>query len=547
MQGPPNQPPVPPQGMPPQPKAKKGLRQQLAERRAEAEKAERARQERLKELELSHILGGFNRRLKEEILDQPMIHKLACNVLKELLKVDHVALSMRGEPAAKEGDEDGSAPANEPQPFKVVAESDLPKVKAPEAGQPPDPKAAPIPVSRMAWEWPPTSALMQQMLAANQGVMLPDVNQFPDDTLKAAVTKFSLKSIYFLPVVVGGQIIAFLEVQATQSPKLMIPVEVTFAQKLCANLARAIENAPPILPDELKGVVKKLQKANNPNNVDLFNKTFDLVFTLIMGELEDEEHEDLIKVMERDEQPPLQLWLRLALMTQLTDERASICRLAFQELYQQHREHCQTLEIKVVPGYRDLIKYMGKFPLPIAKDLLPEEPMTKLDEDIDQAVRGQLFHEKRDNGLLINDIEQTQMMVNFVSIPAAFDLRQQIKSHLVNLADEVDPTLLLDRLCQASMREIAKSTAREMAEKVLYEQEGFLEQSSDDQLEKIEALAKYLHYRLMGNLIPVLRGQASDWSKKILKDLKERSKEAAKQRAVLVGKLLQEDEAEAEE
>ncbi|MBC7544067.1 MAG: hypothetical protein H7338_15185, partial [Candidatus Sericytochromatia bacterium] len=104
--------PQPGQPMPPGaggPQQKKGLRAQLAQRRVEAEKAERARQERLKELELGHILSGFTRRLKDEILDLPMIHKLACNVAKELLKVDHVTLSV------KEGDV-----------FKVVAEADIP-------------------------------------------------------------------------------------------------------------------------------------------------------------------------------------------------------------------------------------------------------------------------------------------------------------------------------------------------------------------------------------------------------------------------------------
>jgi hypothetical protein len=63
--------------------------------------------------------------LKEEILDLPMIHKLACNI-RDLLKVDHVALSMREQ---LEGDDPKAA-------VFVVAESDLPKAKKPEPGAP---------------------------------------------------------------------------------------------------------------------------------------------------------------------------------------------------------------------------------------------------------------------------------------------------------------------------------------------------------------------------------------------------------------------------
>lgn len=514
---------------------KKGLRAQLAQRRADAEKAERARQERLKELELGHILSGFTRRLKEEILDLPMIHKLACNVAKDLLKVDHVALAV-----------------HEEETFKVVAESDIPKVKKPEAGAAPDPKAVPQ-LPRTGWEWPTSSPIITQIVGTSQGVLLPDASQFPDDTLKAAIAKFGLKSQYFLPVLVGGQVQAILELQTTLQPKVVVPVEMTFCQKLTAALGRAIENAPPILPDELKGVVKKLQKANNPHHIDLFNKTFDQVFTLILGELEDDDHSDIVQIMERDEQPPLKLWLRLALMTQLEGERAQIFRQGLNEQYTQHREHCIKLEVKVAPGYRDLLKYMAKWPAAVPEELLPKEQLEHLDEEVDKAVRGELFHDKKETKdlkkeqiFLINDIEQSSMMPNFVSVPAAFDLRQQIKAHLVELPEEVDGAALLDILTQQAMREISKNAGRELAEKVLYEKEGFLELPPDQQIERIEALAKYLHYRFMGNLIPILRGQAGDWAKDVVKALKDRAKEAARQRTVLVGKLMSDDEEEEE-
>jgi hypothetical protein len=513
---------------------KKGLRAQLAQRRADAEKAERARQERLKELELGHILSGFTRRLKDEILDLPMIHKLACNVAKDLLKVDHVAL------AVKEG-----------EAFKVVAEAEIPKVKKPEPGAAPDPRAVAPQQPRTGWEWPTSSPLITQIVSSGQGVLLPDASQFPDDSLKAAIAKFGLKSQYFLPVMVSGQVQAILELQTTVQPKVVVPVEMTFCQKLTASLGRAIENAPPILPDELKGVVKKLQKANNPHHIDLFNKTFDQVFTLILGELEEEDHSDIVAIMERDEQPPLKLWLRLALMTQLEGERAQIFRQAMNELYTQHRENCIKLEIKVAPGFRDLLKYMAKWPAAVPDDLLPKEQLENLDGEVDKAVRGELFHDKKETKdlkkeqvFLINDIEQASMMPNFISVPAAFDLRQQIKAHLVELPEEVDGAALLDILTQQAMREISKNAGREMAEKVLYEKEGFLELPPDQQIERIEALAKYLHYRFMGNLIPILRGQAGDWAKDVVKALKDRAKEAAKQRTVLVGKLLSNDEEE---
>ncbi|MBC7544621.1 MAG: hypothetical protein H7338_18015, partial [Candidatus Sericytochromatia bacterium] len=429
--------------------------------------------------------------------------------------------------------------------FKVVAEADIPKIKKPEPGTVPDPKAVPPQVTRMGWEWPASSPLITQIATSGQGVLLPDASQFPDDALKAAILKYALKSQYFLPVMVSGQVQALLEVQTTLQPKVIIPVEMTFTQKLTGGLGRAIENAPPALPDELKGVVKKLQKANNPHHIDFFNKTFDLVFTLILGELEDEDHHEIEEMMARDEQPPLKLWLRLALMTQMEADRALICRQAMNELYTQHREQCITLEIKVAPGFRDLLKYMAKWPASLPDGLIPKEQLEILNADVDRAVKGELFHEKKETGdakkeqiYLINDIEQASMMPNFVSIPAAFDLRAQIKAHLVEVPEEVDSAALLDVLSQQAMREISKNAAREMSEKVLYDQEGFLEHPPDQQIERIESLAKFLHYRFMGNLIPVLRGQASDWAKGIVKALKERAKEASKQRTILVGKLL---------
>ena len=51
--------------------------------------------------------------------------------------------------------------------------------------------------------------------------------------------------------------------------------------------------------------------------------------------------------MGRDEQPPLKLWLRLALMTKLEGERALIFRQAFNELFVQHKEQCYKLDIKM--------------------------------------------------------------------------------------------------------------------------------------------------------------------------------------------------------
>jgi hypothetical protein len=73
---------------------------------------------------------------------------------------------------------------------------------------------------------------------------------------------------------------------------------------------------------------------------------------------------------------------------------------------------------------------------------------------------GRAVHQKTEQGMLINDIEQTSMMPNFVPVPP-LDLRQQIKSHLVEPEEGRAVMDVLWRRCA-----ISRSTGREIVEKI---------------------------------------------------------------------------------
>jgi hypothetical protein len=179
---------------------------------------------------------------------------------------------------------------------------------------------------------------------------------------------------------------------------------------------------------------------------------------------------------------------------------------------------------------------------------LVDEMLDAIDKEISKAVRGMLLFSEEKRATLINDIEQSEMLINFVAVTAANDFKQHIKSNLPEMHEDIDQTALLAELAHQGMREISHVVAQNLAEKYLYEIEEFLEQSEEWQKDKIEKIEKYIHYRIMANLVPTLRAEEPTlWSHLIQDKIKKRAQKAAKQRAVLVGRMVRAATAEADD
>lgn len=74
-----------------------------------------------------------------------------------------------------------------------------------------------------------------------------------------------------------------------------------------------------------------------------------------------------------------------------------------------------------------------------------------------------------------------------------------------------------------------------------------MEQPQEKQAEQSEALVMHFHRKIMANLITSLKGKKSVWVNHISHEIKQRAKDAAKKRAVMVGRIKTEDEEEEEE
>ncbi len=131
------------------------------------------------------------------------------------------------------------------------------------------------------------------------------------------------------------------------------------------------------------------------------------------------------------------------------------------------------------------------------------------------------------------------MLANFVSVTAAQDFKHHIRSALPELHDDIDSPNLVAELAHQGMREISMTVSQNIAEKYLYDIESFLEKPEEWQRERIERLKLYIHYRIMANLVPTLRSQeATLWGNLMADKIKKRAAKAAKQRAVLVGRMV---------
>lgn len=517
---------------PNQPQPKLSKEEQKAKKKQQQEQAERERQAKLKELELGHIINTFNRRLREEITDLPTIYRLSMNALKELVKADHASLALIDD--------------DKPEQYLVKVESDLPK--APQ-GKQLDPALANIKTALNLEINPAEGTLLPSVIKSRQPVVVPDVSKFPDENIQKWAAAHNMKSLFLAPLVVNDAVTGIVSIYTVNNFRAFLPVEVVYCQKLVSALAKAIENAPPTLPEELKSIIKKLAKAPpSSGHVDNFNRMYRHAFQVLLAEQE-EPVEALEQVLNRDGDPLLVLWYQLAAMSSLEGELASYMRTMVEEQYRQtltyvrkHREE----GMKLPPGFKDMVKFVEKFPVFKLETLLPEEPLEELIEKVEEAVEaGHLISQ----GALIADIEQGEMLPDFLSIPATLDLRREIKAQ-IELADTpagMDSDKLLDLLSHRAMSEIAKVASRELAEETLFQISAFMELDPDQQETKIDQLATALYRRFMGNLMGAIFGEPNAWGREVVQALKDKGQEATKQRKILIGKLARQEEEEEEE
>lgn len=589
---PPGAQPVP-QGGPPQ----KLTRDQ---KRALAEQKKRMEQERMRSMELQKLVGNFQSELETSVIDPPLMLKLACNLFKLMLKADHcVATAYENYP--EHGGEiclvrqqsnlpPKSAKEEEVQVKRVVVGSEIMEVKIKPKEEDESPKI-PMPVP------PPKEPLkggqlpdlegvflhplpiMEQVRTSRQPLMIPDCSKYSDQAVVQFAASWGIKSMLLLPVIVKGAVFSILIVMTVNQPQGYTPIELRYISQALEILVRSIETAPPVLPEKLKErVIHPMTHGDNvAKQIDYYSEYFDNIFDFMIAELEEDEAEDLIEMKKLQEHSPNQLrkvWLQIGKFLEWKEQPklAYLFNIAMNELAEQAFEYAEAKKFNQPRGLKafqefmdrqikkpdlkgffmenDVTEKMSKMTVvgnevittdtdAGAKAAIIEEMLKEVDKEITKAVRGALLFSDNRRATLINDIEQSEMLVNFVAVTAANDFRTHIKAALPEMHEDIDQATLLAELSHQGMREISMVVAQNMAEKYLYEIEDFLEQPEEVQREQISHLQMYIHYRIMANLVPTLRGgEPSLWAIMVQDKIKKKANKAAKQRAVLVGRMV---------
>lgn len=440
-----------------------------------------------------------------------------------------------------------------------------------------------------------TLQVVEQIRTSNKPIMIPDVSKFPDKAVQQFATWYGIKSLLFLPVMVHGEVVGIITIYALNNPQAFSQNELIHSQKAVEALTKSVETAPPVLPDNLKdNVISKINKDDNSHNIiEYYSRFLDDVFEFMIGELKGEEAQELVELQEeqsKTDNPLRKVWYQLGKMVGFTEQpdMAYLCHIGIKELVSQAVEYAKSKKGSPPTGIEELSKIMteklklpeilsdpnapperaeaeedspsGKYQM-VGGELLvsetiddedfdEEEILEEVDKEIHDAVRGFLLFSDEKRVTLINDVEQSEMLNNFVAVTAAADFRQHIRASMENIPDipeEVDTDISLAQLSHMGMREISFVVAQNMAEKYLYEIEGFLEMPEEKQKEQMDNLQKYIHLKIMANLTPTLRGKLSVWQKLMEEKVKKKAERAAKQRAVLVGRMVNIEEDEEDE
>ncbi|MBC7473187.1 MAG: hypothetical protein H7263_02760, partial [Candidatus Sericytochromatia bacterium] len=244
------------------------------------------------------------------------------------------------------------------------------------------------------------------------------------------------------------------------------------------------------------------------------------------------------------------IWFQVNELSRSEGEVGNIVKRAITDLYVQTVEFSKALGTPIPVGFKGLSTYVRKnlrYDGVINLDI-EDEIVNAIDEQIDDALRGEAFFTDKVKAVLINDVEQSNMMINYLSAPAVLDFRNNIRSaieEVTDYPDDVDIDALLTQLTYQGLSEISRTVCQDVVEKALFEIPEYLEQAQEKQSEQNEILVSHFHVKIMSNLIIGIKGKKSVWLNYISSQIKERAKEAAKKRAVMVGRIrseIQEEE-----
>jgi len=561
-----------PGGPPLDPKAAK------QKKKEEAEKLKKQQQEKRKQLELSVQVNTFTKALSHSVMDIPSMFRYSANTLKTMLMVDHVAIAGFEEwPQVRAGIlcvgkaesvlpklPKPPAPAPKPGEKKEVVKKKDDEDKEPEKPIPMFPVAPKEPLKpgtlphleNIIWDMP----LVYKIREIKQPAMIPDASKFPDPEVNKFAAIYGIKSILFIPLVntkddgtedVTGVVACISVTEA----KALSQMEVTFAQKTVQALGKTIETAPPDLPTNIKKVITAISKDEASDKLmDFYSSVLDDIFDLIIYEVGVEKlPEKFMKLMEEkakieEESKLKKIWFQINELVKAEGEFGSIARRCIQEVFAQADEFTRAKNAQMPIGFKGLNNYMRKnIKYNELENLgLDQEVIYGLEEQIDNALRGKALFTDKEKASLINDVEQSNMLMNYISAPASLDFRNHIKAAIeeADCPEEVEKELLLSDMCYYGIAEISKSVCQDLVEKVLFEIPEYLEQPQEKQAEQTEALVIHLHRKIMANLVTGLKGKKSVWANFISAEIKQKAKDAAKKRAVLVGRIKNEEQEE---
>lgn len=568
-------------------------------KREEAEKLKKIQQEKRRQVELGMQLSTFSRTQATSVMDTATMLKLAANTLKSMLQADHVAISYFEEhpeirngilcigkaestlpklpppPAPKKKEED-----NKPKVQRMIIGEDIIEVvvkdkeaeaeaaakkkkkqeekdKEPEKPKPIFPVAPKEPLKpgtlprleNIIWDMP----LMYKMKDIKQPAMIPDPSKFPDPEVNKFAGIYGIKSVLFLPIINivsenEEDVVGVVAAISVNEPKVFTQTEIGYAQKLVQALSKSVSNAPPDLPVNVKKVITSISKNEDSDRlVNYYSNMLDDILDLIVFELGEDCPPKIVKLIEdghrmAEESKLRKIWFQINELVRAEGEIGAIVKRTIGELYTQIVEFSKAKGTQVPIGFKGLSTYVRKNLSYGDIDNLDidEEVIDHLEEQIDDALRGNAFFTDKEKAVLINDVEQSNMLMNYVSAPAVLDFRNNIKAAMEEVTDypeDTDKDALLTELTYHGMSEISRSVCQDLVEKALFEIPEFLEQAQEKQSEQSEILVSHFHTKIMSNLIAGLKGKKSIWINHISSEIKERAKEAAKKRAVMVGRL----------
>jgi hypothetical protein len=431
-------------------------------------------------------------------------------------------------------------------------------------------------------------AIMEQVRSSRQPLMIPDCSKYSEQNVVQFSATYGIKSMLLMPVIVQNEVFSILIIMTVNQPQGYVPLELRYVQQAIDSLVRSIETAPPILPEKLKErVITPMTHGDNvPKQIEYYSEYFDNIFDFMIAELEEDEAEELIELQKAQESVPNKLrkvWYQIGKFLEFKENPkfSYLFNIAMNELADQALEFAEAKKFNQPRGLKAFQEFMDRqIKRPDIKNFfmendpaekqskmmvvgnevismdtdagaeaaIIEEILSEVDKEVTKAVRGSLLFSEGKRATLINDIEQSEMLVNFVAVTAATDFRQHIKSALPEMHEDIEQTDLLAELAHQGMREISMVVSQNMAEKYLYDMEDFLEQPEETQKEQIHQLQMYIHYRIMANLVPTLRAEEPTlWAILIEDRIKKRALKASKQRAVLVGRMVRASSSESDE